>query len=402
MSSRPLLFVLSTILLAFLGGSSQAQKRLENDFPPAKLVTRFPFQQFSGGIMVVRATLDDFPDSLNFIMDTGSGGISLDSTVAARFKLEALLSDKTVRGIAGIKPVRYIYHQSLHLPGLCVDNLDFHTNDYEILSEVYGVQIDGIIGYSFLRQFIVAVDADSLTMSIYRPGRIRYPDGAYIMKPDFTTLPIAHLYLKDDHKLDGRFYFDTGAGLCFLISKNYASDSAVLSRNRKPVLTEAEGLGGKSLMSLSVIKAVHIGPYAFHNVPTYILDDQYNVTAYPSIGGLIGNDLLRRFNLIINYPFREISLIPNSHFKDLFDYSYTGMSIYYIDGKVAITDVQKGSPAEQAGIKSGDELFAVDNNFSHNILSYKNILQNAGNKIKLIIFRQGQPLLITLKIKKIY
>ena len=155
-------------------------------------------------------------------------------------------------------------------------------------------------------------------------------------------------------------------------------------------------------MSLSVIKAVHIGPYAFHNVPTYILDDQYNVTAYPSIGGLIGNDLLRRFNLIINYPFREISLIPNSHFKDLFDYSYTGMSIYYIDGKVAITDVQKGSPAEQAGIQSGDELFAVDNNFSHNILSYKNILQNAGNKIKLIIFRQGQPLLITLKIKKIY
>ena len=34
-----------------------------------------------------------------------------------------------------MKPVRYLYHQSLHLPGLTVDNLDFHANDYEILSE---------------------------------------------------------------------------------------------------------------------------------------------------------------------------------------------------------------------------------------------------------------------------
>jgi hypothetical protein len=351
--------------------------------------------------MVVRATLDDFPDTLNFIMDTGSGGISLDSVTADRLHLQTTPSDKTVKGIAGIKPVRYINKQTIHLPGLTVENLDFHTNDYEILTQVYGVQIDGIIGYSFLRQFILEVDNDSLMMTVYSPGRIRYPRGGWTLKPDFTTLPITELSIRDDHRVDDRFYFDTGAGLCFLMSKAFMTDSAILIRKRRPVLTEAEGLGGKALMALTVIRALRLGPYVFHQVPTYILDDEYNVTGYPGLGGLIGNDLLRRFNLVINYPFREINMIPNGRYKDLFDYSYTGMSIYYMQGRVMITDVQKNSPASQAGIEPGDELFAVDNNFSHNIQAYKNLLQNAGNKVRLIVFRNGQPQLITLKIRKI-
>jgi hypothetical protein len=378
-----------------------AQSRFESGFPIARYVTSFPFQQFSGGIMVVRATLDNFPDSLNFIMDTGSGGISLDSVTADKLHLKTVPSDRTVRGIAGIKPVRYIYHQTLHLSGLDVENLDFHTNDYGILTQVYGVQIDGIIGYSFLRQFILEINSDSMVMTVYRPGKIKYPRGSYIMRPDFTTLPIAQLTLKDDHKSEGSFFYDTGAGLCFLMSKKFAADSAILGRGHKPVMTEAEGLGGKTLMTLTVVKGVRVGPYQFRKVPTYILEDQYNVTSYPSIEGLLGNDLLRRFNTIINYPFREIDMMPNSHFKDPFDYSYTGMSIYYIDGKVMIMDIQPGSPAGEAGIHPGDELFAVGTNFSHNIQVYKNLLQGAGNRIKLLVMRDGKPVMITLWVRKI-
>ena len=69
-------------------------------------------------------------------------------------------------------------------------------------------------------------------------------------------------------------------------------------------------------------------------MPTYIFDDVYNVTAYPYLGGLIGNDILRRFNVIINYDRRDIYLSPNTHFRDPFDYSYTGLNIYKIDGEV--------------------------------------------------------------------
>jgi len=55
-------------------------------------------------------------------------------------------------------------------------------------------------------------------------------------------------------------------------------------------------------MTLTVIKEIRVGPYKFRQVPVHIFDDEFNVTSYPLMGGIIGNDLLRRFNMIINYP----------------------------------------------------------------------------------------------------
>ena len=57
--------------------------------PQAKLLTKFSFTQLSGGIIILRATIDDNKDSLNFVLDTGSGGISLDSETVAVFGCSA-------------------------------------------------------------------------------------------------------------------------------------------------------------------------------------------------------------------------------------------------------------------------------------------------------------------------
>ena len=83
----------------------------------------------TGGIVTFKATVSNFPDSLNFILDTGSGGISLDSSTAARLKIPLKDSERTIRGIAGIRKVQFAYDHTLHLPGLDVDSLDFHIND---------------------------------------------------------------------------------------------------------------------------------------------------------------------------------------------------------------------------------------------------------------------------------
>jgi len=101
--------------------------------PPAKLLTSFPFRQFSGGVILVKALINDNKDSLNFILDTGSGGISLDSQTVSQLKIPFQPSDKTIRGIAGIRKVNFAYNNTLQLPGLRVDSLNFHINDYDIL-----------------------------------------------------------------------------------------------------------------------------------------------------------------------------------------------------------------------------------------------------------------------------
>jgi hypothetical protein len=386
-----------TLLLASLPLAAQ-EEFIE---PPAKRLTRIPFTQLTGGIVIIQATLNDFPDTLNFILDTGSSGISLDSTTADYLKLNPVATERTIRGIAGIRKVSFLYKQKLHFPGLTVENLDFHINDYAILTSVYGERIDGIIGYSLLSRYILEINYDSLKINILSRGTIRYPRGGYLLKPTLSTLPAQTARIKDEKTVNSRFLYDMGAGVCVMFSRDFIQDSNFLNKKRKLLSKEGEGVGGKIDMFISVIKELKIGPYKFRSVPVYIFDDVYNVTSYPYLGGLIGNDILRRFNVILNYGKRDIYLTPNSHFDDPFDYAYAGIELYLIDGYILVGDVAKESPAEAAGLREGDIVVAVNNNFSQNLNQFKIALQAPNEKMKIIVRRDGQLKEIQFKVKSI-
>ncbi|NML19878.1 PDZ domain-containing protein [Pseudoflavitalea sp. G-6-1-2] len=369
--------------------------------PAAEEITSFPFKLLTGGIITLKAKVGNYPDTLNFILDTGSGGISLDSTTTDKLKINSTLSDRTIRGIAGVRQVKFVYNEALHLPGLKVDSLNFHVNDYTVLTSAYGEKIDGIIGYSFFNRYIVKIDYDSSRIFVLTRGSLKYPKGGFLLKTLLVNIPILQTEIRDDRDVLSRFYFDTGAGMCLLLSSDFVQDSSVVKPRRRWYATQAEGLGGKAPMRQGVIKQVKLGPFKFRNVPTYIFEDEYNVTSYPYLGGLVGNDLLRRFNLIINYERREIFMTPNSHFKDAFDYSYTGLGMYLLDGEIQIVDIMPGSPAEAAGFLPGDVVVAVGNNFSKNIQTYKNLLQSPGEKLKVLVMRGNAPVVLTLKVKNI-
>ncbi len=387
------------ILFIYFGHFCYSQEIYEK---PAKLITKFPFRQLSGGVILVQARFDKIVQPLNFILDTGSGAISLDSATTAEFNIPHTPSGKSINGIAGVREVDYAKNKSLIFPGLEVDNLDFYINDYDILSSVYGQKIDGVIGYSLFNRYIIKINFDSLLIEVYNPGHIKYPASGFLLHPLFTALPIQPLTIKDAKTVTANFYFDTGAGLCFLMSKQFEEDSIVLKKHRKPVSIQVQGFGGKKNMLLTIMKEVKIGPYRFRKVPVNVLDDEYNATSYPFIGGLIGSDILRRFNMILNYPKREIHLLPNSHYRDEFDYSYTGMNMFYVDGRIEADDVIKGSPADNSGLKQGDIIMAINSNFSNDISTYKNLLQVIGEKITLLVSRNGVPMVLTFRVGRIY
>jgi hypothetical protein len=390
-------FVISLLLLS--GKPLAAQEEFIE--PPSRHLITMPFVQLTGGIIIMQARFANFPDTLNFILDTGSSGISLDSTTVDYFGVKPTPSERTIRGIAGIRKVSFLYNQQIHFPGLTVSNLDFHINDYAILTAVYGERIDGIIGYSILSRYIMKVDYDSMRVSFWTKGTIRYPRGGYLLKPAINQLVSQPLRVKDEKTISSRFLYDMGAGLCLLLTKDFIKDSALLKKKRKHFVKEGEGVGGKIDMELTVITEVKIGPYRFRNVPIYIFDDVNNITSYPYMGGLIGNDILRRFNVIINYAQGDIHLIPNSHYDDKFDYSYSGVELYLIEGIILIGDVAKGSPGEAAGVKEGDILIAVNKNFTQNLNQYKLELQKPNDKVTLLIRRNGDLKEMALKVKSI-
>jgi Aspartyl protease/PDZ domain len=391
---------ISFLFICFFAQKTFAQEEFID--PPSRLITKVPFTQLTGGVIIIKAMLNDFPDSLNFILDTGSSGISLDSGTAEYLKLKPTPTDKTIRGIAGIKQVSFLYNQKLKLPGLIVDSLNFHINDYSLLTSVYGEQIDGIIGYSLINRYILKIDNDSLNLSVCTKGPLRYPRGGYLLKPSINRLVAQDIRVKDNRTIYTKQLFDIGAGLCMIFSKEFIQDSSLFDRKKKVWIKQAEGIGGKVDMELSVLKEVKIGPYKFRKVPVFIFDDENNITSYPYMGGILGNDIMRRFNVILNYGAGDIHIIPNKHYNDLFDYSYVGLELYLINGIIIVGDVAVGSPAEAAGIFEGDQVVAVNKNFTQNLNQYKLAMQVPNEKIKLILRRNDVLIEKEFKVKSIY
>jgi len=395
---KPVTQILFCFLLA-LSIAAKAQEQFVES--PAKLLTSFHFRQLSGGVILFHARLGNYPDTLNFILDTGSGGISLDSTTVDYFQITPTPSDMTILGIAGIRKVSFVYNQKLRLPGLTVDSLNFHINNYDILTQVYGEKIDGIVGYSLLSRYIFNINYDSLKISIFTNGRMKYPRGGWLYEPILRTLPVQTARIKDAVTTNSRFLFDIGAGLCLMLNNDFIEDSNFLNKKRVLYAKEAEGVGGKIDMHMTVIKELRMGPYRFRNIPVFVFDDTFNITNYPYLSGIIGNDILRRFNLILNYAKREFYFTPNSKYLESFDYAYSGIELYYIDGNVVLGDVAVGSPAAMAGLKEGDVVIGINNLLGQTLQQFKSVLQVAGEKIKMIISRDGQLMEFSFKVKSI-
>ncbi len=360
------------------------------------MLETIPIKLYSGGVIVIEAYINNNSTKLNFLLDTGSGGISLDSSTSVELGIKLRKTDTLVTGIGGTKNVSYAFNQMLTTGSLKTDSLNFYVNDYSLLSSVYGEKIDGIIGYSFISRYIININFDSSYIQIYSPGKYTYDDGGTVLKPAFSRL-IAHtVKLKDKSKVDANLYFDTGAGLCVLLTDNFVKDNNILLSRRKPVITQVQGLGGKKPMRLTIIKRLQVGPYVFRHVPTDLYNDEENITSYPYTAGLLGNEILRRFNTILNYPAKEIHIKPNSNFYAPFDYAYTGMTLYYYDKKVIVDDIVPKSPAEKAGLKNGDEIVCVANNCTGNVDTYTNIIQKVKETVRIIVNRNDKVFFITL------
>ncbi|MFT3902898.1 MAG: aspartyl protease family protein [Niabella sp.] len=364
---------------------------------PSKEITTISFRTFTGGVVVVKAQLNGHSDSLTFVLDTGSGGISLDSTTAEYLAEIPGKPESLIRGIGGVRSVGFLRNRSLLIGGITVDSLDFHVVDYSVLSSLYGEKIDGIIGYSLLSRYIVKLNYDKQEMSLWTNGSIKYPRGGYLFRPRISKLPVHTSIIKDAKSSTFNYLYDIGAGLTILFSKDYVDDSLFFKRKRHRYIKQGEGLGGRVEMELSVIKELKIGPYKFRNVPVNIFDDEYNITSYPLLGGIVGNDILRRFNCILNYDKHQIHLMPNNHFRDLFDYAYSGIELYLIDGKVIIGEIPKGSPAEKAGFKYNDEIIAINNRFGINLDDLKQMLQSTIGQVKVIINRNNELMMLKMK-----
>lgn len=385
-----------TYLFVILFWNADLFCRNVSDSTESRYIGSIPFQTISGGVLMVVGSIDDCKDSLHFILDTGSGGISIDSSKCS--SMGFVSNEQTsLSGIGGRSIVTVSNLHTLQLNGISTPKLNFHVYDYRLLSSIYGVQIDGVIGYAFFSKYIIHLDHEKNLMGIFSIGSHTYPKKGKLLKIGEGNIPLYNIETSDKKTTKHHFFFDSGAGLALLLNSAYSSDSSVFSIQKKFFTTRAEGVGGKKQMQLTTIKRMSFGPFIFNNVPTYVFNDEYNVTGYPKQGGLVGNEILRRFNLILNYGDHVFHVVPNMHFNDPFEYGYSGFSMLLNAEDLVVEDVIADSPAFISGIQTGDVIIGINGDFSGNIQTYRSLIQDSEKPVKLLIRRNGALLDVSFR-----
>jgi C-terminal processing protease CtpA/Prc len=113
------------------------------------------------------------------------------------------------------------------------------------------------------------------------------------------------------------------------------------------------------------VSSVQIGSFKIKDViasyPDY--EDGGAKTTETRRNGSVGADLLRHFDLTMDYSHKKIYLKPNSNFRLPFEHDMSGLEIYVEEGKSKrfyVARIEPNSPGTAAGMRVGDEIISIN------------------------------------------
>jgi hypothetical protein len=269
------------------------------------------------------------------------------------------------------------------------------------LEQITGTSVDGLLGAGFFKDYVVEID--------YRRGRLIIMDpGAFDVPKNYQQIPahfknnkpytFAPVKLFSDTTLSLELLLDSGAGLAVLLHNN--TDPGLQLPEKTITGRIGMGLGGLMKGYSGKIKSIQIGPYSFDEliVSFQDLDDPMVENVTKTRNGIIGNQILRKFNVIIDFPANRVFLKPNRFFNKRIRYDRSGLTIFAVGQNLdqyIVQDVIRGSPADEAGIRVGDRIVRIGcPPISWLTLTgvTRKLQRREGKKIRMTVLRDGKKL----------
>ncbi|MCJ7758353.1 MAG: aspartyl protease family protein [Gillisia sp.] len=389
---------------------------------------------------------------LSFLLDTG-----VDSTILFNLMEVDSLEVKNatsilLKGLGGGDPIQAIKStgNEVRIGKSTSQSLILYVvYDNEInLSNRVGVPIHGIIGNDFFKDFILEFNYLRQKIKIFKPEFYKYkkcrkcedlPLTFFMNKPYVT----ARVKIDDNTELPLNFLIDSGLGDAVWIMSDENQGIKVPERNFEDFL--GLGMSGSVYGLRSRIKSLKLGRFEFEEVTASFPDSLYvkEMQTYKLRNGTIGAQILKRFDLTIDYPNKKIRLSANRNFNDPFEYDMSGVIIahtgfsyvkklrsgivpkdnnrenndpgilvykstseieFTLEPQYGIVEIRPNSPAEKAGLQIGDLLIDINGRkaYRFKLSEINSILSSEeGKRIRFRIMRNGIEKVITFELKKI-
>ncbi|WP_051959759.1 PDZ domain-containing protein [Sphingobacterium sp. ML3W] len=356
----------------------------------------FPFV-FVHNLVIVPVEVNGF--MMNFLLDTGvketmifgKSLAEIDSTIFKN-KFQGLGRNDGIDGVLAI-------NNQVRIAKKMVDNdhpIYILENAQIDISSRIGIEVNGILGSRFFTDHRIAFDFIKKRITIFpNDNKIKSLAKMEVLPVEIIgSRPyIAVVVQQDEELIAGKALIDMGNSDAILLLKERMPNYQV----RSPFIADyiGQGFNGEIYGLRNRIKALRMGPFEM----------SYPLVAYPELQsmqnakivneriGSVGNELLRRFKIIFDYPNKRIYLSKNKNFNKYYYLNMSGLEIIHdgvkwekqeipvtlekdgskeinFDNKVQfkfvlkpqfkIDMVRSESPAELSGLMKGDLILTIN------------------------------------------
>jgi Aspartyl protease len=275
------------------------------DFPSGTASVRLP-GSLTGGTVVVRLTING--RGLDFALDSGAGGIVLDSEVAKEIGLKTF--GRSIQTTAG----SYVATQAV-IPDISIGPITMHNTYVECLPFSqrldYGTKIVGLLGFDFIANAVVNVDYDQGIVTATPPDLFTAPKSGVELGATLDD-GVPYVPVRIGNATGEHFILDTGSDAVVIFSAfadahpdDVADEGLGRSINAVVPYLSASGVGGEIPETLTQVASYHFGAVNFTD---FLLYRTHGHTAFEGEDedGLVGYDVLRFFSVTLDYRNGEV------------------------------------------------------------------------------------------------
>jgi hypothetical protein len=295
----------------------------------------------------------------HFILDTGAEA-ALSERAAQQLELNVVDAGEG-QGVGATKQ----HFGRAQLAVFRLGSLELKDLEIEVISladtpQVFGTRpVDGVIGGPVFELMTVKQDYIHRELTFTRSDRFHYAGSGTILRFERPQqIPVI------EAKLDGvagNFGVDTGARSALLLYRPFCEQNRLAEKyGAKFEGVTGWGIGGPVRSLLARANKLTLGTIDVRSPVIRLSTQKSGLTLSPRMAGLIGPDVLSQFNVTFDYARRRIILETNRDYGRRDSYDRAGLWMGQKDGHFTAVDVISGGPADEAGVRLGDVILAID------------------------------------------